>query len=78
MRQQDTWNLAGPGGSAKTWMMLSLAVVAAPGRRWLRWRCPIQRRVLPVDGGMPGRALQAERAMEAGDEAALEALRRTP
>jgi putative DNA primase/helicase len=58
MRRQDLWMIAGPRGSAKTWMMDSLAVAGVTGGRCLLWTFPRPRRCLLVDGEMPGRALQ--------------------
>lgn len=58
MRRQDLWMIAGPRGSAKTWMMLSLAVAAATAGRCLRWACSSPLRVGLLDGEMPARALQ--------------------
>jgi AAA domain-containing protein/Homeodomain-like domain-containing protein len=58
MRRQDLWMIAGPRGSAKTWMVGSLAVAGVTGGRCLLWMFPRPRRCLLVDGEMPGRALQ--------------------
>jgi putative DNA primase/helicase len=74
MRRQDLWMLAGPRGSAKTWMVGSLAVAAVTAGTWLQWRCPAPRRVTLIDGEMPARALQERLRLLAGD-ADLSALR---
>jgi putative DNA primase/helicase len=58
MRRQDLWMIAGPRGSAKTWMMGSLAVAGVTGGHCLLWTFPKPKRVLMVDGEMPARALQ--------------------
>lgn len=67
MRRQDLWMLAGPRGSAKTWLMMSLAVAAATGGRCLTWECRRRRRVGLLDGEMPARAIQERlRVLAAG------------
>ncbi len=58
MRRQDLWMIAGPRGSAKTWLTDSLAVAGATASRCLLWTFPRPRRCLLVDGEMPARALQ--------------------
>jgi putative DNA primase/helicase len=58
MRRQDLWMIAGPRGSAKTWLTDSLAVAGATGGPCLLWTFPRPRRCLLVDGEMPARALQ--------------------
>lgn len=75
MRRQDLWMVAGPRGSAKTWMMGSIAVAAVTAGPCLRWRCPAPLRATLVDGEMPGRALQERLHLLAGDGADLSGLR---
>lgn len=58
MRRQDLWMIAGPRGSAKTWMLGSLAVAGVTGGQCLLWTFPRRLRCLLVDGEMPARALQ--------------------
>jgi putative DNA primase/helicase len=58
MRRQDLWMIAGPRGSAKTWVLGSLAVASVTGGHCLLWRFPQRKRCLIVDGEMPARALQ--------------------
>jgi putative DNA primase/helicase len=69
MRRKDLWMIAGPRGSAKTWMMGSLAVGGATAGRCLAWCFPRPIRTLLVDGEMPARALQDRlRLLAAGSD----------
>jgi hypothetical protein len=68
LRERDLWMVAGPRGSAKTWFVASLAVALATGGRALSWRCPEPRRVLLIDGEMPGAALQDRLRLFAGSD----------
>jgi putative DNA primase/helicase len=69
MRRQDLWMIAGPRGSAKTWLMGSLAVAGVTAGRCLLWSFPTRRRVLLVDGEMPARVLQERlRLLAAGGD----------
>jgi putative DNA primase/helicase len=45
-------------GVGKTWMALAIAHAIASGGEFLRWRAPSPRRVLYIDGEMPGAMLQ--------------------
>jgi RecA-family ATPase len=47
-----------PRGVGKTWIALSIAHAVAAGGEFLRWRASRPRRVLYIDGEMPGVALQ--------------------
>jgi hypothetical protein len=47
-----------PRGVGKTWVALSIAHAVASGGAFLRWQAPRPRRVLYLDGEMPGVALQ--------------------
>ncbi|MEO8926406.1 MAG: AAA family ATPase [Caulobacteraceae bacterium] len=60
--------LYAPRGVGKTYMSLSIAYNAAAGQPFLRWTVPQPRRVLFVDGEMPGHALQ-ERLVRIADQA---------
>lgn len=68
MRVKDLWMVAGPRGSAKTWMMDSLGVAVATGGSCLGWQSTEPRRVLLVDGEMPAGALQERLRLLAGGE----------
>jgi putative DNA primase/helicase len=61
----------GPRGIGKTHITLSAAYAIASGGRYLRWHAPKPRRVLVLDGEMPGEVLQlrlAAIAAAAADE----------
>ena len=47
-----------PRGEGKTWLALAIAKAIARGQRLLGWRCRTPRRVLYVEGELPGRSLQ--------------------
>lgn len=47
-----------PRGVGKTWAALGIAHAVAAGGEFLRWRAPRPRRVLYIDGEMPGVMLQ--------------------
>lgn len=54
--------LYSPRGIGKTHVALGIAYAVASGGTFLRWRAPKPRRVLLIDGEMPGATLQARLA----------------
>ena len=61
----------GPRGIGKTHLTLGCAYAIASGGTFLRWRAPVPRRVLVIDGEMPAVVLQERmaRIVEAATEA---------
>ena len=45
-------------GTGKTHIALGIGFAVATGSRFLKWKAPAARRVLLIDGEMPGAALQ--------------------
>src|SRR5262245_4905698 len=45
-------------GTGKTYLALGIGLAAAAGTKFLRWNSPTPRRVLLVDGEMPGPAMK--------------------
>src|SRR5262245_7336119 len=45
-------------GTGKTYLALGLGLAAAAGTKFLRWNSPAPRRVMLVDGEMPGPAMK--------------------
>lgn len=58
LRQQDLAMVYGPAGTGKTFFAMSLAGAIASGQGFLRWTVSDPRRVVYVDGELPGEDLQ--------------------
>jgi hypothetical protein len=58
LRVKNLVMIYGPRGEGKTYLILAIVLAIISGRKWLDWEAPQPRKVLLVDGEMPGAALQ--------------------
>ena len=58
LRRQDLAMIYSKRGVGKTYLCLALAYAIASGGKFLKWQAPEPRRVLYIDGEMPGVAIQ--------------------
>lgn len=56
--QQGLVSIYGPRGMGKTYLLLTLGAAVSTGKDVLRWRAPLARKVLYIDGEMPARTMQ--------------------
>lgn len=65
IREQDLLMIFGPRGLGKTHAVMAMAFAVATSGRWLKYDAAAPRKVLYLDGELPGRVLQERIAMHA-------------